>query len=489
VSWRWCRSPLEGGACGRNPAAMKANLIAWAFLAASLMTGAGTARADDSPLRQITVDATVTVGALRPLSGIQAAAGSLDNTAFYKAAHIDVVRVADVPGAGTDAIFPDMRADAEDPKSYHFAAADRVIASIKSAGAEPLFQIGRDSGQAADASAAAQPPTDPDKFAEVARHIVLHYNQRWNKGFRYAIRYWEIGNEPDNKASWSGSPEEYYTLYAKTARAIESADAAALVGAPAIAKPLIAGGGRENFLSFVRSNRLSLDFFSWHFFAVDSGDPFTFVTVARELRRILDARGFGSTKNILDEWNTDPAEANMSKATHAAFVASALIYMLGGPIDAQTFFRADADLTGINGAPDEVGHALSAFGSLKNTPMLIRTTGGDESGLAVAAGRSRDGRLVQVLISNYEVASKYLKPRDNWDTSLPERRVLQYGNNAGYDATINLPEPGKYQVKRYRINESANFVMVDQSMQPGPTIHLQAALPPPGIDLIVISAN
>jgi xylan 1,4-beta-xylosidase len=468
---------------------MKANPISPAFLAALLIAGAGGARADDSPLRQITVDATVMVGTLRPLSGIQAAAGTLDVTGFYKAAHIDLVRIADVPGTGTDAIFPEMGADTEDPKSYHFAAADRLIASIKSAGAEPLFRIGRGPGEGADSSAAAAPPMDPDKLAQIARHIVLHYNQRWNKGFRYAIRYWEIGGEPDDTASWSGSPEAYYSLYAKTARAIESADASALVGGPALAKPLIAGASRENFLNFVRSNRVSLDFFSWHFFAVDSNDPFTFVTVARELRRILDARGFGSTKNILDEWNADPAEPAMSKAARASFAASALIYMLGGPIDAQTFSRADADLAGAKGVPDEVGHALSAFGSLKNTPLLIRTTGGDEAGLAVAAGRSRDGRLVQILVSNYEVPAKYLKPRDNWDTSLPERRVLQYGNNGGYDAAINLAEPGKYQVKRYRINESSNFLLVDQSTQAGPTIHLQAALPPPGIELIVISAN
>jgi hypothetical protein len=44
-------------------------------------------------------------------------------------------------------------------------------------------------------------------------------------------------------------------------------------------------------------------------------------------------------------------------------------------------------------------------------------------------------------------------------------------------------------VKRYRINESSNFAVVDQSTQTGASIHLQAALPPPGIELIVISAD
>jgi len=456
--------------------------VAWGMGIAALMIGALPCHADDLPLRQITVDTSVTVGALRPLSGIQAAAG-VDGAALYKAARIDLVRIDDTQGSGDmDAIFPDMSADVDNARSYNFAPTDRLVASIKSAGAEPLFRIGRSRG--ADAS----PPADLDKYAQIARHIVLHYNQGWDKGFRHAIRYWEVWNEADSKLFWTGLPQEYYALYDRMARAIQSADDSALVGGPAISKPLIAGAYREKFMDFVRFNRLPLDFFSWHFFAVDSNDPYTFVTVARELRRVIDAHGLGSTKNVLDEWNADPADRDMSKAARASFAASALIYMLGGPIDAQTY-RADAELLGNKGMPDEVGHALSAFGALKSTPVLIRTAGGDESGFAVAAGRSRDGRLIQVLISNYQIAAKYLQPRDNWDTSLPERRTLQYHDNRGYDATINLPTAGKYQVKRYRINDSSNFALVDQSMQIGPSIRLQAALPPPGIELIVITAN
>ena len=450
---------------------------------ASMLIGAAPSLADDLPLRQISIDATVTVGALRPLSGIQAAA-DLDGTALYKAARIDLIRPDDVPAsASPETIFPDMDADAENPKSYHFAPTDRLIASIMAAGAEPLFRIGSIVGATAD------PPADIDKFAEIARHVVLHYNQGWNKGFRHAIRYWEIWNEPDSKLLWKGSPQDYYVLYGKTARAVRSADDSALIGGPALSKPLIAGAYREQFLDFVRVNRLPLDFFSWHFFTVDSNDPYAFVTIARELRSMLDARGLGSTRNVLDGWNVDPAEQDMSKAARASFTASALLYMLGGPIDAQSFYRVDAQLLGNRGVPDEVGHALSAFGALKSTPILVRTAGGDEAGFAVAAGRSADRRVVQILISNYQIAAKYLRPRDNWDTTLPERRTLQYHDNGGYDATINLPAACKYQVKRYRISESSNFALVDQSQQIGPSIHLQAALPPPGVELIVITAN
>jgi xylan 1,4-beta-xylosidase len=453
------------------------------WLAAAVIAGglASAARADEAPLRKVSIDATVTVGALRPLNGVQAAGA--EGAAFYKSARVDLVRIHNVSGAGdVAAIFPDMSADAEDPKSYQFAATDRLVASIKSGGAEPLFRIGRNSD-------AAEPPADPDKWAQIARHIVLHYNQGWDRGFHYRIRYWEIWNAPDSKLSWNGSPEEYYSLYEKTARAIEAADAEALVGGPALAKPLIGGAYREKFLDFVRMHRLPLDFFSWHFYTLDADDPYSFVPIARQLRVILDSHGLGSTKNILDEWNADPSEHDATNASQAAFAASALIYMLGGPFDAQTYHRAAAELRGKDGETDSVGRTLSAFGTLKSTPVLIRTEGGDDAGFAIVAGRSQDRRLIQIMISNYQIAAKYLQPRDNWDTTLPERRILEYHDNGGYDATITLARPGRYQVKRYRINDAMNFALVDQSVQTGATINLRAALAPPGVEFIVISAD
>jgi len=463
--------------------ATSASLAAVVLVAigSALAFGAAQAGAEETAARHLAIDATVTVGALRPLSGVQAA--DAQGTALYRSAHIDLVRISDVAGAADiDAIFPDMGADVENPKSYDFAPTDRLVASIKAGGAEPLFRIGQ------SANGGAKPPADPDKWAQIVRHVVLHYNAAWNKGFRYGIRYWEVWNAPDSTLFWNGTPEEYYVLYAKTARAIQSADAAALVGGPAISKPLIAGAYRERFMDFVRLNRLPLDFFSWHFYAVDSNDPYLFVTIARQLRIILDARGFGSTKNVLDQWNADPADQDLSTAARASFAASSLIYMLGGPIDAQTHHRADAAARTVGGLGGEVDSALGAFGALKSTPVLIRTDGGDDAGFAVVAGRSKDGRVIQVLISNYQIASKYLRPRDNWDTTLPERRALQYSDNGGYDATISVPA-GKYLVKRYRIGDSSNLALAGQSMEQGPTIRLQATMPPPAVELIVLSAK
>ena len=133
--------------------------------------------------------------------------------------------------------------------------------------------------------------------------------------------------------------------------------------------------------------------------------------------------------------------------------------MLNAPIDLQAYYRADPSFRTATGKPDAVGNALTAFGMMKDTPLLLKTSGGDDAGFGVLAGRSRNGRVIQVLISNYQIAAKSLGPRPNGDVlhipnimdiTLPPRRSLTYHDNGGYDLAVNVPA-GKYQVTRYRI--------------------------------------
>jgi xylan 1,4-beta-xylosidase len=490
--------------------------IAFAVLAA----GSSTLRADEaSTLRGISVENAVT-GTLRAFNGATGAPGAefgeprgnaptIDISEAYKKARIDLIRTHDAFGpSDIDAhfgvnkslplsipadrdrldIFPDMSADADDAKNYNFEPTDRLITSIKAVGAETIFRIGRSIG------ADPQPPTDLDKYANIARHIVLHYNQGWNHGFHYHLRYWEVWNEPDFRVFWTGTPQQYYELYEKIARAVKSADPSALVGGPTISEPLDATPYREGFLDFVRAKKLPLDFFAWHFYTMDSNDPKTLVDIGRHIRGILDARGFKSTKNVLDEWNVDLFDRDLSKAARAAFAATSIIYMLDSPIDLQVYYRADPSFRTADHTPDAIGQALTAFGMMKDTPVLLRTTGGDDDGFAVLAGRSKDGRTLQVLISNYQISPKYLGPRPNgdimhipniMDITLPARRAITYHGNGGYDLSVELAD-GKYKVTRYRISEDKNFAQVDQSVTSGPKLRLQAPLAAPGIEFIKI---
>jgi xylan 1,4-beta-xylosidase len=487
-------------------------------------------------LRAVVVDARHTIGQLRSLQGVNGAPApgmhkppgftfggwnmpeNVDTSRGYREAHIDLIRTHDAYGPGDiDArftappkpgaagefnvssarnsldIYPDASADPNDPRSYHFEPTDRLVASIVNVGAQAIFRLGR--SETSDVT----PPPDFDRYAAVVEHIVRHYNRGWDHGYRYGLRYFEIWNEPDlGKLFWGGTPQQYYALYAKLARAVKRADPAALVGGPTLAKPNDAGPYRDGFLRFVRAEHLPLDFYSWHWYATDSDDPLDFVRIGRAVRARLDRFGFEHTLSVLDEWNYGLVYPLPADAQRAAFVATSLIYMQHAPIDLTALYRAD-NLFGRDGAtPNATGGALIALGRMTQTPFELEASGADQCGFAVQAGRSADGRTMQILLSNYEIPARYRGPRSGPDTlnvpqqfevELLERRRVAYRGNRGYDLTVRgLAAGRRYSVERYRIAAGQVLARVARDIHSSGPLQLRAALPPPGIDLIVIRA-
>ncbi|HEU4628037.1 MAG TPA: glycosyl hydrolase [Steroidobacteraceae bacterium] len=492
-----------------------------------LALGMGPILALAADLRAVHVDAGKGIGTIRSLQGVNGAPGpnahkpirftfggwnvpaDTDATAGYREARIDLVRTHDGYGPGDiDARFPDTPnalidpersalsmfpnpdADPRDPRSYNFGPTDAQIGSIKAVGAEVLFRLGRSEGSIVD------PPRNLDKYAEIAKHVVLHYNRGWANGFHYRIKYWEVWNEPDlGRYFWGGSPQLFFQLYEKIARAVKEADRDALVGGPAIAQPNDTNPYIDDFLTYVRTRKVPLDFYSWHWYATDSNDPLDLIRVGEAMRTHLDRRGFRKTLSVLDEWNYGLLEPGPPDEQRAAFVASALIYMQDAPIDVSALYRAD-NLFGRKGTtPDKTGNSLIALGRMQDTPVRLATTGGDDKGFAVQAGRSRDGDRVQVLISNYEIPANFLGPRNgpnaldmgDFAVKLLERRSIEYRNNDGYDIQIdNLDPRSRYSVESYRISADADLSLSRSTEAAGPTIRLSAELPPPGVELIVI---
>jgi hypothetical protein len=486
-----------------------------------------------STLRKITVDAAVTTGALRSLQGVDGAPGpgghkpenftfggwnvkdDVDASAGYRRARIDLVRTHDGYGPGDiDAkfesaeapggalisarrdvftLFPDPGADPDNPASYRFGPTDKLISSIEKVGAQVLFRVGRSEG------ADPRPPADFDRYAAIVRHIVLHYNQGWANGFHYGIRYWEIWNEPDlGKLFWTGTAQQYFSLYGKLARAIKSADPQALVGGPAIAKPNDGTPYRDEFMRETRATHTPLDFYSWHWYATDSNDPRDFNRIAADLRTRLDNYGLTRTRSFLTEWNYGLSDPPPTPLVRASFVASALIYMQDAPIDAATLYRAD-NVFGSDGAtPDKTGQALIALGQMKSTPARLKVVGADADGFAVEAGRSGDGRLVRILISNYQIPAQLLGRRKGddvlhvppvFDVSLLSRRDVDYHDNGGFDLTVqHLPTGRSYVIERCRITAQDDFKPVSTMIAPEAAIHITETLPPPAVELITVRA-
>jgi hypothetical protein len=487
------------------------------------------ASAQDPDLRRLAVDASSRTGSLRSLQGVNGAPGpgghkpeyftfggwnmpaSVDSSRGYRWARIDVVRTHDAygptdlddrfdtpkhiihPERGRLTIFPVPGADPGSPSSYRFGPSDAVVRSITGIGAQVIYRLGRSEG--ADPT----PPADLAHYAEIARHVVLHFNQGWAGGGRLGIRYWEIWNEPDlGKVFWSGTPQQYFDLYARMARSVRQADGQALVGGPAIAAPNDPSPYRDDFMDFVARQHLPLDFYSWHWYATDSYDPLDFSRIAADLRRRLDAHGLTSTRSFLTEWNYALVMPPPPPLVRAAFVASSMIYMQDAPIDAATLYRGD-NLFGADGStPDSTGQALIALGQMLATPERLAVKGSDQDGFAVLAGRSSDGKLLQILISNYEIPQGSIGPRrtddvlhapPDFNVRLLRRRTVRYEQNRGFDLTIEkLPEKGRFLLERCRITAQDNFSAHDSIIEGGRQIHVVETLRPPGIELVRIRA-
>jgi hypothetical protein len=497
--------------------------------------------AAEAELRVITVDASSNLGQFKPLRGVNAGplpwtmklgadhtggdvevsdrtgfrSLAADASAGYRDANIELIRIHDnygpgdiyanfkgshemadgtiAPDAARNALtmFPDIHADPRSAASYNFGPTDRLVKSIYDIGAHPLFRLGASAGESSGVPDAFTVDADYDHYAEIAGHVILHYNKGWNHGFHDDIRYWEVLNEPDGRFN----PQKYYKLYGSIARAVKTADTSALIGGPALMFAYQGPSYREDFLQYLKSNDLPLDFWSFHDYCVDSADPYNFVRLAKDMRELLDSHGFARTQLILDEWNVLGINADLlTMAGRAAFTASAIIYMQDSPIDAQTFYMGP-NLFGEDGkTTNKVGQALVALGRMKRTPVRLAVSGADTQGFAVQAGRSDDGTEINVLISNYEVPASLRGARKGGNKvagflNLLPRRELKYERNQGFDLSLTSLKPDQfYRIERYRINDVWDYRLLNTVTLKGSEVAIRGTLAAPGIELVVIKA-
>jgi len=416
-------------------------------------------------------------------------------------------RAGVVKAGNASIIFPDWSADAEKPESYNFAPTDKVLAAIRASGAEIYYRIGRSWGAQSD------PPPDFDKYADVVKHVAMHYNQGWDKGFHHDIRYWEFWNEPE-ALFWSGTPEQFYSLYEKTARALKSLDPTLKVGGDGKAIASDDGPYRDGFVEYCAAHHAPLDFYSWHTYANSSADPYDAVRLAQQIRGLLDTHGFPKAESILSEWNltadfTEHEEARLKGMETAAYIGAVLSYLQDALIDRAHFYRGDAAWMGLfdlKGGYFKTAYAFQAMGKMQDTPRRLPVQGTDTFGLTALAGRSADGKTVQILISNYAVPGGFkpyemkmpadvLKSAPVPDFSkfkfLPHRTDIVYRDNAGYNLTIsNLGWGDKtFRVKRYRISQTQNLDLVDEKSAVGDSLNLASPLAPDALELIVLQRN
>ena len=121
--------------------------------------------------------------------------------------------------------------------------------------------------------------------------------------------FFEVWNEPNLKAFWSGSQRDYFKLYRVTAEAIKAVDRSLKVGGPATARD----GWIEEFLQFCDARRVPVDFVTTHHYPTDAfghEDDDTETQLANSQRGILrewaqdTRRRAGRRPVYYTEWNS-----------------------------------------------------------------------------------------------------------------------------------------------------------------------------------------
>lgn len=129
-------------------------------------------------------------------------------------------------------IFCNAGADADDPSSYYFRQTDDYIANCRRCGTDIIYRLGT-SIEHSNERYYSYPPDDYEKWADICIHIIRHYNEGWNNGFNWNIRYWEIWNEPDlHDNMWNADLEEFIRFYGIVAARIKRRFPKLMIGGP-----------------------------------------------------------------------------------------------------------------------------------------------------------------------------------------------------------------------------------------------------------------
>lgn len=384
---------------------------------------------------ELRVDFAKPLGKFRPLHGVNGGpvnqGGTIDLTKHWQQAAIPFTRLHDCEWPGgrvvdIHSIFPSLKSDPSDASNYRFAETDDYLDTVKRSGARIVYRLGENI-EHTPRKYYVHPPTDYDAWAQVCLGIIRHYNDGWASGFQHDIQYWEIWNEPENRPScWTGSDEDYYRLYATTAKAIKAKYPKLKVGGPAVGATGEFVDGRwqpteflQGFLKHCTEHKLALDFFSWHTY---SNDPAVYSRKAKAMRAWLDAHGYPQTEIHLNEWNYLPHNdwsgqakesqgevrakwfAEQGGTAGAAFVAYTLLSLQDSPVDVANFFHGDSSSFGLftqHGEPKKTFYAVEAFKALLDEPQRVTVTGTGEGQIIAAAGLSEDKNSATVVVSNY----------------------------------------------------------------------------------------
>ncbi|MGH9176877.1 MAG: GH39 family glycosyl hydrolase, partial [Vicinamibacterales bacterium] len=155
---------------------------------------------------------------------------------------------------------------------YSFFNADQIIDFLLSIGMRPFVELSFMPETLASGhhtvfryGGNVTPPRDYGEWAILIRKLVQHWIERYGIG-EVGRWYFEVWNEPNLVHFWTGSQQDYFTLYRHTVEAIKGVDPSLRVGGPATAQ----SAWIAEFVEFCQAHDLPADFITTHYYPTDA---------------------------------------------------------------------------------------------------------------------------------------------------------------------------------------------------------------------------
>ena len=371
----------------------------------------------------ITLAGDALIGSIKRLNGgnlappITNTKAGLDIRAAFAALQMPVTRLHDSPleNPGTrlvdvPLIFANFHDDAADPRNYYFRQTDDYIKTCVDGGTGIVYRLGPSIEHGFN-KYFIDPPSDVDKWIDICSNIIRHYTEGWADGFHFAIKYWEIWNEPECQDSdglhlmWGGTVAEYNDFYVKVATELKRRFPHLLIGGPAHC-----GFGQlsKDFISHCAAHQAPLDFYSYHCY---SADPFHWIVESpAQARQALDDAGYTKAEIHLNEWHYFPGEwkrlrsdpeykdrvyEEMKGIDSAAFICAVQTLWQDTPLDLGCYYTATASAWGLfktrSAIPTKSYYGMKAFGEIALCGDRLKTSS-DRREATALAGRTADGK-------------------------------------------------------------------------------------------------
>jgi xylan 1,4-beta-xylosidase len=166
--------------------------------------------------------------------------------------------------------------DEEDQLRYGFHNADLIVDFLREIGMRPFVELSFMPSALASGNKTVfsyrgnvTPPKKLSDWDALIGQLVHHWIARYGVD---EMRQWffEVWNEPNLPAFWTGTQADYFELYRHSATTIKAIDAKLRVGGPATAND----EWIADFVAFCRREKLPCDFISTHHYPTDAfGKP------------------------------------------------------------------------------------------------------------------------------------------------------------------------------------------------------------------------